>query len=156
MFVIADVSRTLRTTTVLHSAVSYGAKKTSEWLLKSCGVEAFKQFLNAKSKSSEARTAERLGKFFLQNQFAGISDQGSPEAALSTYYCGNAHMEDDKKRNIFHTAIATGAIDMLKFLLESFAAMGQMDAALVSDKSKSHQQKSQVYRERTFSNNVLS
>lgn len=121
-----------------------------EWLLKGCAVEALGQFLAAKANSSEARTAERLGKFLLHNQFAGISDQGSPEAALSAYYCGHVHMEDDMKRTAFHTTVAVGSADMLKFLIKTTRAMGKFDATLVSDENFYHCQEHQSYTRRVL------
>lgn len=125
--------QTLRAKTALHVAVMYGAQETCKWLLRGCGEESFGKFLAAKSNSWEASSAERLGQVLLRNQFVGISDQGSPEAALAAYYCGHVRMEDNMKRTAFHCAVAQGSKDMLQFLINTLRSLEQIDVALVSE-----------------------
>lgn len=110
----------------------YGAKKVCQWLLKSRGVESFGKFLQKKANSQEAASAEQLGQFLLRNPFTGISDQGSPEAALSAYYCGHVGLEDKKCHTAFHCAVALRSKDMLQFLIETLKSLGQNDVAMVS------------------------
>lgn len=133
---LTDVSKPLRTTTMLHTAVLHDAKNIVKWILSGGPKQAFNQFLSKSPQSAAALAAQKLAKLLRDCQFQGISDQKSPSAALSAFQCGYLECEDKKRRSIFHIAISNNSTNMLDFILKTAKSLGLADAAMVSHCSK--------------------